>query len=81
MYQIVKSTIVDKYAVLFVFNDGRQSLFDFSRFEGEFWFERVKQRFNDYTVDVSGIWWGEDGISPIEIRNEGIELSKIMAAA
>jgi hypothetical protein len=81
MYQITKSAIVDKYALLFTFSGGKQVLFDFSRFEGEFWFERVKERFASYSTDISGIWWGEDGISPIKIYNEGIDYQKIAAVA
>jgi hypothetical protein len=81
MYVISEVKPVDRYALLFTFKDGKRVLFDFSKFEREFWFERVAERFLDYEIDVSGIWWGEDGISPIEIYKEGIDLTKIEVVA
>jgi len=81
MYGISEVKPIEKYAMLFTFTDGKRVLFDFSKYEREFWFERVAGRFLDYEFDISGIWWGEDGISPIEIYKYGIELSKIEAVA
>jgi hypothetical protein len=81
MKTIVAAKIIDGFAMLITFADGKRVVFDFSKFDGALWFNRVKERFADFSIDVAGLWWGDDAISPIEIYDTGIELSKIEAAA
>jgi hypothetical protein len=81
MNKIISATIIDGYAMLIVFADGKKVVYDFSKFEGDVWFDRVKCRFANFAIDIAGLWWGDDAVSPIEIYKTGIELSKIQAAA
>jgi hypothetical protein len=81
MSRIDSARIIDRYAMLITFADGKRVVFDFSKYEGDAWFDRVKERFADFTIDVAGLWWGDDAVSPIEIYHTGIELSKIQSVA
>jgi hypothetical protein len=81
MGSIVSATVIDGYAMLIAFSDGKKVVYDFSKFEGDGWFERVKGRFSDFSIDAAGLWWGNDAVSPIEIYKTGIDFSKIQAAA
>ncbi|MDR2833771.1 MAG: DUF2442 domain-containing protein [Streptococcaceae bacterium] len=79
---IISAKIIDGYAMLIGFYDGKLVLFDFSRYENEFYFEVIRDNFKEYFIENGSLWFGDYiGIDPETIYQEGVIVSEKMQKA
>jgi hypothetical protein len=80
---IVGAKVIDKLMMLVKFQDGKNVIYDFSKYENEFWLKRNLENFDSFSIEHGDIVWGkeEDGIPSREIYQDGIDFAKVIAAA